>query len=116
MKRHLNKEALKLKLKKWFPADKTLSDKKLKSDCRYYSWMQLFWSVFALLALPMLVFGARLPDQWQSIAATGAGIAFIAACMGQVAYWQIFEAEAKFELRLREALEDAKNNSSIIKA
>jgi hypothetical protein len=109
-------ENLRVKLNKMFPSNKTLSDKKLRKNCNYYFMMQMFWLFLSIFALPMIIFGARAPEVLQSIAMMAAGLSCVSLCLAQHLSWRIMETELKFELRLREALDDAANNKSLVKA
>ena len=105
---------LREKIQKLFPPDKTLTVEKLKKEHRNCMALQLIWASVSLFAVPLIIAGAKLPDEWQRLSIVSAGGLFALLCLYMSNMFSGFDSEIKFEMRIREALVDAKNSKNQI--
>jgi hypothetical protein len=99
---------LKTKLQKRFPNDKDKSDKALIKERRSYRIIEVIWLVYAVLMaaiLGLIPAGIETTLRVAGVAACAAGMALSLALYAQ---FRVLEVECGFELRLREALKNAK--------
>jgi uncharacterized membrane-anchored protein len=101
-------EQIRLKLRKWFPATKDMTEKQLKKEIKSNKNMQLIMLMMSLVFASFLVF---IPDSlgvYDRMAFLGVIVGGIALEFAFYTQHRCAELEASFELRLREALANAK--------
>jgi hypothetical protein len=99
-------EQIRLKLRKWFPATKDMTEKQLKKEVRSNKNLQYIMLALAMMFASFLAF---IPNfnrlgAYEQMAFLGVITAGIALSFSMYAQYRIFEAEANFEVRLREVL------------
>jgi hypothetical protein len=103
-------EQFRLKLRKWFPATKDMTDKQLVKEVKSNRRLQLIMLGMALMFASFFAFvpNFKLLSSVEQMAFIGVITAGIALSFGVYAQYHILEAEANFELRVREAVAEVK--------
>lgn len=104
----MNFAELKAKIQKRFPDDKDKSDKRLIKERKGYRIVQLGWLAYAGMLAAVLAFIPANVESTLRIAGVAGCAAGMALCLALYAQFRVFEVETSFELRLREALKNAK--------
>jgi hypothetical protein len=99
-------EQFRLKLRKWFPATKDMTEKQLKKEIKSNKNLQIIMLMMSLVFASFLAFIPNFKSlaSFEQMAFLGVIIGGIALSFGVYAQYRVCEAEASFELRLREAL------------
>ena len=102
-------EQFRLKLRKWFPATKDMTEKQLKKEIKSNKRLQLIMAFTALFFASFLVI---IPfnqlETFQKMSFLGVIVGGMALEFALVSQYKTAELEASFELRLREALANVK--------
>jgi hypothetical protein len=98
-------EQLRIKLRKWFPATKDMTEKQLKKEIKSNKRLQLIMALTALLfASFLVVVPFNQLETFQKMSFLGLIVGGMAFEFALVSQYKAAELEAYFELRLREAL------------
>lgn len=96
------------KLNKWFPKHRDMTEKQLKKERRGYYVMQGLWLFFLVFFVAAFALNPYKPTSFEGLALLALPFTGIAMSAAMYAQYRVLESEVNFELRLREAVAQAK--------